>query len=114
MSSRNNSKCSKTFGRNCRQRRIYPWAYWARAQGPPKILRFRGSRAKFRKTGELQVPLQAYLVTMSIKIHANRVLGTIHVTKFLGVFKGAQVKSGPRAPTDLNAALIVDISINLK
>ena len=43
---------------------------------------------------------------MSIKIHANRVLGTIHVTKFLGVFKGAQIKSGPRAPTDLNAALV--------
>ena len=44
---------------------------------------------------------------MSIKIHANRVLGTIHVTKnFLGVFKGAQIKSGTKAPTDLNAALV--------
>ena len=42
---------------------------------------------------------------MSIKIHANRVLGTIHVTKFLGVFKKAQIKPGPRAPTNLNAAL---------
>ena len=43
---------------------------------------------------------------MSIKIHANRVLGTIHVTQnFLGVFQGAQIKSGPKAPTDLNAAL---------
>ena len=43
---------------------------------------------------------------MSIKIHANRVLATIHVTqKFLGVFKGAQVKSEPKAPTELNAAL---------
>ena len=43
---------------------------------------------------------------MSIKIHANRVLGTIHVTQnFLGVFEGAQIKSGPKAPTDLNAAL---------
>ena len=85
------------------QRRIYPWA---RAQGPPKILRFRGVRAKFRKTSELQVPLQTYLATMSIKIHANRVLGTMHVTQiFLGVFQGAQIKSGPKAPTDLNAAL---------
>ena len=44
---------------------------------------------------------------MSIKIHANRALGTIHVTQhFLGVMKGAQIKSGPKAPTDLNAALI--------
>ena len=43
---------------------------------------------------------------MPIKIQANRVLGTIHVTQnFLGVFKGAQIKSGPKAPTDLNAAL---------
>ena len=25
--------------------------------GPPNILRFRGPRAKFRKTSELQVPL---------------------------------------------------------
>ena len=33
-------------------------------------------------------------------------LGTIHVTQnFLGVFKGAPIKSGPKAPTDLNAAL---------
>ena len=46
---------------------------------------------------------------MSIKIHANRVLGTIHVTKLLGVFKVAQIKSGPRAPTDLNAALYAHI-----
>ena len=45
---------------------------------------------------------------MSIKIHANRVLGTIHVTQtFLGVFEGAQIKSGPKAPTDLNAALVL-------
>ena len=43
---------------------------------------------------------------MSIIIHAMRVLGTIHVTKILGVFKGAQIKSGPRAPTDLSAALL--------
>ena len=43
---------------------------------------------------------------MSIKIHANRMLSTIHVTqKFLGVFKRAQIKSGTEAPTDLNAAL---------
>ena len=76
--------------------------------GPPIILRFRGPRAKFRKTSELQVPLQTYLATMSIKIHANRVLGTMHVTQnFLGVFQGAQIKSGPKAPTDLNAALWV-------
>ena len=76
--------------------------------GPLKILRFRGPRAKFRKTSEFQVPLQTYLATMSIKIHANRVLGTIHVTQnFLGVCKGAQIKSGPKAPPDLNAALIV-------
>ena len=47
---------------------------------------------------------------MSIKIHANRVLGTIHVTQnFLGVFKGAQIKSGPKAPTDLNAALAIGL-----
>ena len=45
---------------------------------------------------------------MSITVHANRVVGTIHVTQnFLGVFKGAQTKSGPKAPTDLNAALDV-------
>ena len=45
---------------------------------------------------------------MSIKIHANRVLGTIHVTQiFLGVFQGAQIKSGPKAPTDVNAALVL-------
>ena len=74
--------------------------------GPPKILRFRGPRAKFRKTSKLQVPLQPYLATMSIKIHANRVLGTMHVTQhFLGVFQGTQIKSGPKAPTDLNEAL---------
>ena len=43
---------------------------------------------------------------MPIKIHANRVLATIHVAQiFLGVFKGAQIKSGPKAPTDLNAVL---------
>ena len=43
---------------------------------------------------------------MSIEIHANRVLGTIHVTQnFLGVFQGDQTNSGPKAPTDLNAAL---------
>ena len=90
-----------------KQRRIYPWANWARAQGPPKILRFRGPRAKFRKASEFQVPLHTYLATMSIKIHANRVLGTIHVKQnCLGVFKGAQIKSGPKAPTDLNAALL--------
>ena len=29
-------------------------------------------------------------------------LGTIHVTQnFLGVFQGAKIKSGPKAPTDL-------------
>ena len=75
--------------------------------GPPNILKFRGLRAKFREASEFQVPLQTYLATMSIKSHANRVLGTIHVTQnFLGVFKGAQMKSGPKAPTDLNAALV--------
>ena len=45
---------------------------------------------------------------MSIKINANRELGTIHVTQnFLGVVQGAQIKSGPKAPTDLNAALFL-------
>ena len=92
---------------NSMQRRIYPWAHWARAQGPPKIFRFREPRAKFRKTSELKVPLQTYLATMSINFHANRVLGTLHVTQhFLGVFQGAQIKSRPKALTDLNAALI--------
>ena len=50
---------------------------------------------------------KSQFATMSIKIHANRVLGTKHVTQnFVGVFKGAQIKSGPKAPTDLNAALL--------
>jgi len=35
---------------------------------------------------------------MSIKTYANRVLG--------GVFQGAQIKSEPKAPTDLNVALV--------
>ena len=52
---------------------------------------------------------------MSIKTHANRVLGTVHVTQnLLGVLQGAQIKSGPKALTDLNAALPICAVINSK
>ena len=76
--------------------------------GPRGTLKFLdlGGSEQNRKTSQFQVPLQTYLATISTKIHANRVLGTMHVTQnLLGVFQGAQIKSGPKAPSDLNAAL---------
>ena len=65
-------------------------------RSPLKFLDLGGPEQNFEKP-----------VNHAITIHANRVLGTIHVTQnFLGVFQGAQIKSGPKAPTDLNAALM--------
>ena len=75
-------------------------------RGPLKFLDLGGPKQNFEKPVNYKSPLQTYLATMPIKIHANRVLGNIHVIhNFLGVFKGAQIKSGSKAPTSLNAAL---------